>query len=79
MCLNILVCDGPCKKCFVAVGGLDVIYHHSNWQCVKPEPTEEEFQRLWIAREERMQAFRDKYGVGSPVPEGTRLREPIDE
>jgi hypothetical protein len=70
---------GPCKKCFVSVNGLDVIYHHGTWKCVRPEVTEEQFQRLWLQREERMQSFRDKYGVGSPVPEGTRLREPIDE
>lgn len=56
-----------CKKCFVAVKGQDVIYHHSNWQCVKPEVDEEEFQRLWIEREERLQAFREKYGIGSPI------------
>jgi len=61
MCLNILVCGGPCKKCFVAVRGQDVIYHHSNWKCVRPEPTEEEFQRLWTEREERMRSFREKF------------------
>jgi len=52
---------GPCKKCFVAVKGEDVIYHHGTWKCVRPEVTEEEFQRLWIEREERMQRFREKY------------------
>jgi hypothetical protein len=55
---------GPCKKCFVAVKGEDVIYHHGTWKCVRPEVTEDEFQQLWIGREERMQAFRDKLERG---------------
>jgi hypothetical protein len=57
-----------CKKCFVVVKGQDVIYHHGTWNCVKPEVNEEEFQRLWAEREERMRLFREKYGVGSAIP-----------
>ena len=68
----------------MAVKGQDVIYHHSNWKCIKPEPTEEEFQWLWNEREDRLRAFREKYGIGSPVSTagdafGSHGRENVSE
>jgi len=83
MCLNPSLAP-VCKKCFVAVKGNDVIHHHSEWKCVKPEVSEEEFQRLWAEREERLRVFREKYGIGSPVSTagdvfGSHGRENISE
>lgn len=67
--------DAPCKKCFVESNGRNVIHHHGTWKCVKPEIEEKQFVSLWAAREEQLQAFREKlqkevknYSMPTPVP-----------